>query len=452
MLRKKRKNVAIFVGISMLMLASCKTENAARTNTSEATLIPSQEAITSLEPLEENSALEWTKDLESIKTTLMTTRGVTEHLSAKKIETQMDEIIRDAKEHKIDMTTAYYRVKNVISELHCAHMYIEKNEDAEDSINTKCLGIGFEWFGNDLRIVYCLENTKEYLGWKVNKIAGRSIEEAVDLFASINSYETLTGKKRFLTQILRESELQYLGMLNSTGDGVELTVQNDDGKEQKILVEMVTDTSEIKYYYRNYAENLSIFEQNLFKQQNYSYVGDEQNHTMFFLYLSCYDMKEYSFMNCFTDMMNEIKSNLKYKNLVIDVSHNGGGNRILMLDAIQKYREDLKDINISIIIGKDTHSAAFQLIADYLANFEHVKLYGEETGQAIHHYTETRQVALSNMNLTLVVPTTCGDEKILFDRYKDSSRGILPDVEVYRTYEDSINGVDTIYERILQDN
>ena len=47
MLRKKRKNVAIFVGISMFMLASCKTENAARTNTSEATLIPSQEAITS---------------------------------------------------------------------------------------------------------------------------------------------------------------------------------------------------------------------------------------------------------------------------------------------------------------------------------------------------------------------------------------------------------------------
>ena len=121
---------------------------------------------------------------------------------------------------------------------------------------------------------------------------------------------------------------------------------------------------------------------------------------------------------------------------------------IKYFSSIQRLKIDLSQKKISIIVGRSTYSAAFQFVEDCLQLFDEVFIYGEETGQAINNYTEVNMIDVPALNCGMSVPTVKDYLPELEKRYEDLERGIIPDEEIYQTYEDYLKGVDTIYEFI----
>ncbi|HKL99843.1 MAG TPA: hypothetical protein VJZ06_08050, partial [Mobilitalea sp.] len=196
---------------------------------------------------------------------------------------------------------------------------------------------------------------------------------------------------------------------------------------------------------------MPISTRNSSKNLNYCYESDLDHHIMYFQYNACIEMQDTSLEQCFSDMMKEFTSDDGYTNLVIDIRWNNGGFRYLMENMLKKYKEQFKDKQINLMIGKNTYSSGYMLIEDCYENCDHVKLYGEETGQSIHNCTYARGLKLSSLPWLLYVPIAKGYEKMIVEKYGDVVKGVTPDVSVDQTYEDYMNGIDTVYQRIIDD-
>ena len=360
-----------------------------------------------------------------------------------------DVLIDEIETGKIDREICYQRIREIVSSYHCVHLNIWTKPD--DPIYTNRLPILFMWFGDELRVAACIEEYREYLGMQVLQISGYSVSEVVEKYGRINPYETKRGRMTYLEQPLWECDLRYLDLIDSNQNGVEFVIENEQGNNEKIDVELVSwdecnlikledvccEQGELPMSYRNAAKGL-----------NYCFEADSGHGTIYFLYMQCAEMENYSLKQCFKDMIDELEANPTYKEIVFDVRWNMGGNRFIMLPLLEKYKDELAQKKISIIVGKSTYSAAFQFVEDCMQLFDEVFIYGEETGQAIDNYTEIKMIDLSALNCGMSVPTMEDYLPEMEKRYEDSKRGIIPDEEIYQSFEDYQKGVDTIYEFI----
>lgn len=80
-----------------------------------------------------------------------------------------------------------------------------------------------------------------------------------------------------------------------------------------------------------------------------------------------------------------------------------------------------------------------------------VKVYGESTGQAVHNYTEIARKPIPELGMTLVVPTLLDELPKLTEKFGDLKDSAKPDVLVSQTLEDYKNGIDSIYQTIVND-
>ena len=358
-------------------------------------------------------------------------------------------LIDEIKTGKIDREVCYQRLREIISSYHCAHLSIWTKPN--DPIYTNRLPILLTWFGEELRVTACSEEYIGYMGMKVLSISDYSINDVLEKYGSINSYETQRGRMTFLEQPMWECDLVYLDLLDSNQHGVEFEVENEQGNIENFDVELVSwDECNLIYLEDVYCEQeeMSISYRNKSNGLNYCFEADSEHDIMYFLYTQCAEMEDYSLEQCFEDMMDELNANPSYDEIVFDVRWNQGGNRFIMLPLLERYKDELAQKKISIIVGKSTYSAAFQFVEDCLQLFDEVFIYGEETGQAINNYTEVNMIDLPALNCGMSVPTVKDYLPELEKRYEDLERGIIPDEEIYQTYEDYLKGVDTIYEFI----
>ena len=134
---------------------------------------------------------------------------------------------------------------------------------------------------------------------------------------------------------------------------------------------------------------------------------------------------------------------------VLDLRNNGGGAEILWNEAVKKYYNYLNEFPIKILIGKETFSAGVDAIDTTLYYFDDVTLYGEETGLAIHNYTGKITIELKNTGYLLDITGHKDRNYEIYKRTDNVNKGVLPDVEVSQSYEDFINGVDTVYNKAV---
>lgn len=459
--------VSILVCI-ILSMSGCTTKNKSNTTQKAQNNNPIAEKITPTEcessptpkttpDVTSNEATDseregWISDIKTIEKTIKHIGGVEEYLSKEEISKRFSELIDDVRQKKVDQEGCYYRVNSIISELHSGHMRVVKMPNNEN--NVKYTSVGFTWFGNELRIVACLDGYEKYLGWKVIKIADASIQDVIDKLGTINSWETDIRKKCYLQGMLLYSDLSYLGLLNSE-DGLEITVEDDQGKNDSFVAKMWSSNEKMSIHVLRdlFTSNdlMPISSRNSSKNLNYCYESDLDHHIMYFQYNACFEMQDTSLEQCFSDMMKEFTSDDGYTNLVIDIRWNNGGFRYLMENMLKKYKEQFKDKEIDLMIGKNTFSSGYMLIEDCYENCDRVKLYGEETGQAIHNYTKVGGYELSSLPWELWVPIAKDYEKMIVEKYGDVVKGVTPDVSVDETYEDYMNGIDTVYQRIIDD-
>ena len=110
-----------------------------------------------------------------------------------------------------------------------------------------------------------------------------------------------------------------------------------------------------------------------------------------------------------------------------------------------------------MITSGRTASCATWFMNDFIRNYPDVKIFGEETGEAVFNYTNRPLTnKLNALNCDFAFPKQL-DEDVpeLYKRarevtHSDVHRGTLPDVEVFEKFEDFMNGEDTIYNAIYE--
>jgi hypothetical protein len=414
----KRKNILVLL-VCAACLSSCKT-------------------------VEVVAPQDLSSDIEKIKVA-MSNSAIMKKLYVQEPFVQLQAEVMDG---KVSREECIYRIKKIFSEYNIAHLNIEEIYD-ETSVNRnfKYTPFRFNCFGNDYHVVVADLKYSKYLGWKLTGIGDLSIEEVVDRVAEYYSTETSTGRKYCLENLFKVEQYYYYGLTEK--NKIRFTLESEDG-----ITEVVNFKPSLLSIYipiKLKVNTATPFSYSYLIDSNYAMRAAPEIKTMYIQYNAFLDDHEYSVNELFNDIVKELKINT-YRTIVFDIRSNGGGsanNVRQVINYLYANREELEKYNIAIVATGRTYSASCWFIDDVLRIFPDVKLFGEETGQAVFNYTCVQySKKLKNLYCNFIYPRLADDLPELEKRSKDIHRGTIPDIEVMEGFEGSINGEDTIYKTI----
>ncbi len=347
-----------------------------------------------------------------------------------------------------------FRIKKILSEYNCAHLNLVPNDGY--LLFGKRLPFIFYCFGNDNHLYLTTSKYKQYLGWKLVKIGGVSVEEAREKLINyeLSPYETAVGEKYEFEVSMNLLSLKEAGLVQKNGK-VSLTLESPDG-----LIKTINCRAGYRNLFNKWVK-LSPEKQNqLLKHfdtsKKYMVTASEEKQTVYAQCNSCDEDESYSVQNWFSDIISELNTG-QYKTVVFDLRYNPGGDgafELALNNELWKYKSELDKYNLALVATGRTYSCSLRFINLVLMYYPQVVLFGEETGQAIFNYTGYHKGNnLKKLNCEFIFPQQTDDQPELQKRarevtHSDIHCGVLPDVEVFEKYEDFMNGEDTIYNAI----
>lgn len=347
------------------------------------------------------------------------------------------ELEEDIKSGDAKKDEAVFRLMEIISDYDVSHLYLNANDE---ELYRDMFPVMLTWFKEGLFVTDADDSLKQYLGMKVVGIGGLSLEKFIDACAELFPFETDSGRKYVCENGLFPTFFSYLGLLNRDGT-LSLKLLDSNQKEIDVFLKAM-DRSKIQVA-SLFGEDVPKFYQSYLNNLNYCYETNEETGVMFLRYYSCSEDKSYSFEECFLDMCDVMEEN-GYNKLVFDLRFNGGGNRMIAREVLQKYAYRLQNVETAVLIGGKTYSAGAQFVEDCMKFLGNVVIVGEETGQKIKNYTEVKTLDLPSLNCTLYYPTMSDNLTLLKERDKNAGGGIIPDFENMQSFEDFLKGVDTL--------
>ncbi len=348
---------------------------------------------------------------------------------------------------KVNRKETVYRLKKIISSYNNVHLQIHPVMD--DCENPEVIPFWFSCFGSKYYATSADKKYTKYLGWELKGIGDLSIDEVVDRIAEFSSIETPAGKKHLIEGLLDFENCYYFGL---TDNGkIRLTLESEDGTTKVLKCKPVL--------YKNVCfEGLSPKNQTSFTNirlsgKNYGVKGVPEISTLYAPCVSFKDMHTEDANSWFNDILNELNTGT-YTTIVFDLRYNGGGNynQMFYRNVFETNKKIFEKHNIAVITTGRTCSASLNFIDDLLSIFPHVKLFGEETGQAVSGNTAVRPQILKKIECSFNFPMNylSGGFPNLLERNPDPARGAVPDVEVLGDFESSLNGEDAIYKAIYE--
>ncbi len=351
-----------------------------------------------------------------------------------------DELENEILEKKVSRTDCYYRLRKILNTYHVAHVSIVPAEP--DPI---ALPLVFYYFGNEYHVCSAIKKYEKYIGWKLTKINGLEIAEAVDRIAEFYSYETAVSKKQLIEKKIPFNDFKYAGLLDKNGK-LRVSLEAADGKTVELRLKSV-DVRKNKFIQISPEKENGCLPH--FETNNYAIKPCPQKRTLYVPYLSCMPREDYAPDIWFSDIIKELDTGL-YDTLVFDLRYNRGG-QLLTWGFPEKYRDELNKYNIVLITSGRTFSASTWFMESILSVCPDAKIFGEETGQAIYNYTGVRKEELKALNCKFGFPAFLDELTPLTtikERTDEYYRGIMPDVEVQESFEDFMQGEDSIYNAV----
>ncbi len=394
----------------------------------------------------------WVNAVAYIQESVNHVPGIDENTTKEERDEMFDSLISDIENGLNDEQIIYYRVCNILALAKSLHMGLWFEDEAHQTFGSQFM-IDFIWAKEGLTIFGTDEQYREYLGAVVTRINGYSLKEIIDKYATIRFNETDAGRKNCIYGLCT-ADLKYLGIMNEEDDSIVLTLHKGKDEEKDVTIHAFAPEDKVNWVSAIETEQLPftyrIRQESNFR--NYSLVEDTEYGIMYFQYLACGEENDESFEDFFDGMMEKMQAQDDlYKTLVIDVRWNLGGNRYILQKQLKQYQDYLDTKRICIITGNFTASAAVHAVEDCLSYFDDVKIYGEPTAGAIHNYTEVKVTSVPEVNLMLQLPTVRDYVPKLVEKYGDVVESVVPDVEVQQSFEDISNGIDTVYQRIIED-
>jgi len=343
-------------------------------------------------------------------------------------------------------------------------------DDAHTSVHFgkfKRIPLRFYLFDDGLFVVKAKKGFEEYLGYKVNRISDRTVNELIsiaDYYMSGNDSWNRYKSSYFLTS-------------PDFFEGIDLTQQSDS-----IKIEFVSNGDTIMNYFKpekktDYSDeydswrDLATTNTMIFDTTNWVHLRKDNS----LLYLSKPDKPAFytkiDSLNAFyisvntstkiagfvTDIEQELRTK-NYQNLIIDFRLNSGGNYLQQV-AFSKIIPKSFDGKIFIITGNATFSAGICSVArlKYYSG-KKAMIIGQELGDRLNFWAEGRQFRLPNSRIRIRAATGYHDwvenKYIPFKSFWINiifgvpAKDLSPDYKIKNTFDDYKKGIDKVLIKI----
>jgi hypothetical protein len=357
-------------------------------------------------------------------------------------------LIQDIKKHKVSRIDCIFRLQKIIGSYGISHFILEVNYP--DEYYSEFAPIALFRCGDELRLQNCPKEYGKYIGWKVVEMGDVPILEAIEKYAQFSSYETPASKKYCFKNRIFWNRLKYSGLLNKKGK-LSVTVQSDKGETESFECTGISKLDPDNFASLVLEKEISI-NKNVRKGDDVVLVPSPENKTYYFQFFGMMWKLHNTYKDCLDTMMKELNHN-DYDTVVFDLRYNDGGSLLATAGfnhMLYNYKSELEKYNLALVISGRTYSAACRYIDNCCSLFPNIKIFGEETGQAVFNYTAVYAQTMQRLNCTFCCPMEIDSLPTMEKRSTDIHRGIMPDVEVACTYADLMKGEDTVYKAIRE--
>lgn len=331
----------------------------------------------------------------------------------------------------------YCELKKLISKLNDGHTTLSFNYDVLGN-ELNLLPIELSKIENMWILTGVYKEYEKYLGYELISINNIPIKDVYNMFLDFISYENLFWVDcRFPSYVIMADILEYMNIINSSEDKINLTLKNVHNEE---IVEF--NFAPIKFINYSMDKFTYIIPKEELKKSNYnSYEFTEDVYMIELNY--CRVNNNYSIDDFQNKVVSDIKDN-KYKKIIIDLRYNLGGlsNTFeYLIDELKKLQLSYK-FDVYTLIGNSTFSSGVAT-AVYINNNLINTFYGSPTGGKPNSYGFATYKELES-------PFYLYSTYIYYRCTPyDDMMTLHPDITVEQTYEDYINKIDTVVKAVL---
>ena len=282
------------------------------------------------------------------------------------------------------------------------------------------------------------------LGSQLLTINSTPIEEIVERAKDLYSHDNDVWLKAKLAQQLNLTSLySYLNLAKEITDEVTLTVLPVGSQTEETVV--LSPISASDYHQLSFVSlDVSQMETGL-TSRAYRALDLKEGEVLFIQYNACISDEQFP-IESFIEQVLALVSERSFKQVLIDLRYNGGGNSSLfepMINGLATLQKE-KGFSLDVLIGEGTFSSAL-MNAVQLKKRTDCCLVGTPTGGSVNHYGEVKSFTLPNSGLKVMYST----KHFVMDRSYPAG-SLQPDLVIYPTIEDLLAGIDTQVEAIIR--
>lgn len=392
----------------------------------------------------------WGKDIHFLKTELAQKhKNLFFKISQEGFDQKLDNIIKRIDE--LEDIEIYIALQEIVASVGDDHTYIYDPKLPENGR----FPIWLSWFDDGIYIMNTLPEYEDLLMKKLIAFNHIPIEKVVEKVLNVSSKTNpAVSKSHFLSYFsykaildyydITDSELMLVNYINEKGDTLNITIKS-----------IIPDKNVKQKWINPNLEKKALCEQN--PEKFFWYHYDESKKVLYAQYNKCLSKevikrygkknkaKDYPSFNKFSSELIKILKNEDVEKFVFDMRYNGGGSSDIGTELVKKIAE-IESINqkgkLFVIVGQKTFSSAILNSLDF-QNMTNAIFVGEPTGGRPNHYGEMRNFTLPNSGIQVNYSTK------YFTYAKEDTDSFYPDYEIKTSFKDYKNGVDPVYEWIL---
>lgn len=388
---------------------------------------------------------DWTEDIDYLKEELPQKHYDLFHLKSRDYFNNEIEKLKSQLTEFDDLTIAI-KLKQIIAKMGDTHTDIDISSFLEKS---EFLPLNLYWFSDGLYILNTIENHKELLGKRIEKINDFPVNVIADSLSTLFYPENQALiKKNIPNYIVNITLLKYFEFANN--DPVNVEVSEGAGSlTEKITPKKIPEENVVSYKTKAVVE-FRKYQRRLF----YDYYLP-QSKTYIIGYNKCFSkenpppgIKNAVRLPSFKSFENKVIQTIQQNEIdkfVFDLRLNTGGNSVQGTDLIEKLTK-IKTLNqkgkLFVIIGRYTFSSAIINAMDFKKRTEAI-FVGEETSGRPNHFGEVRTFDLPNSKVKVYYSTK------YFKKYDLEDPTLKPDIYVDERFKDYVKGADPVLQAIL---
>ncbi|MFA6784744.1 MAG: hypothetical protein WCR13_07595 [Sphaerochaeta sp.] len=335
----------------------------------------------------------------------------------------------------------YYTLGNLAAMAKDSHTAVGITQEIVNQM--RALPVQFAAIDGSWRLSVVESTYERLLGSTLLSINSVPIDEIIERAKDLYSHDNDVWLNAKIAQQLHLSSLYaYLGIASDPSDDVLLTVLPLDSLVEETVVLKPISASDFATLSFAYIDVSKMKTGPV--SRPYRAFELNEGEVLFVQYNACISDEQFP-IDSFIDQVLGLVSEKSYTKILIDLRYNSGGDSRLfepMVKGLSSLQKE-KGFSLDVLIGEGTFSSAL-MNAVHFTMLTDCRLVGTPTGGSVNHYGEVELFTLPNSGIQVMHST----KHFVMDRSYPAG-SLQPDLMIYQTIEDLLNGIDTQVEAII---